>query len=48
MRFDTKHFCEINMIKQNFNVLIGGADPFLAQMSVNGRIVTGGDIRSLK
>jgi len=48
MRHDTKHFNEVNMIRNNFNVSSLGADPFLAQMSINGRIVAGADIRSLK
>lgn len=30
MRYDTRHFMEIPMIRNNFNVNTTGADPFLA------------------
>ena len=37
------------MIARNFNVMqSGNADPFLTQMSMQGRAVAGNDIRALK
>lgn len=49
MKFDTKDFNELPMIKGNFNTTgHGTADPFLVQMSVGHKVVAGSDIRSLK
>jgi hypothetical protein len=49
MRHDTKPFADNQMIARNFNVMQTGlADPFLTQLSLQGRAVAGNDIRALK
>lgn len=49
MRHDTKFLAENPVISKNFNVApSGGADPFLTQMSIAGKVVAGNDIRALK
>lgn len=49
MKYDTRDFNELPMIKGNFNTTgHGSADPFLVQMSVGHKVVAGSDIRSLK
>ncbi len=50
LKFDTKDFAENQMIRENFNVCSGTkfSDPFLIQMSLNGKIAVGTDARNLK
>jgi hypothetical protein len=50
MKYDTRDFAENRTIKENFNVMGVGkfADPFLLQMSLNGKPVAGTDVRNLR
>ena len=48
MRHDTKFLSESTIIQRNFNVVQqGSSDPFLTQMSIQGKVVVG-DLRALK
>lgn len=49
LRYDTKDFGDLPLIKNHFNAQVSGtADPFLVQMSLGGKVIAGADIRRLR
>ena len=50
LKYDTKDFADLQIIKDNFNVQLQAkyADPFLISLSINGKLVAGADIRNLR